>query len=132
MTVATEQAALLDTLLTHASSGPDPTRAVNRLAPAFQRRAAALVRGPWPLNTSTDRAWQPTRAPLPTRIATGYLTAVTARLPHHQALFLRFARSMHMLDSPATLATPRALAQLASLPSIPRHQAACTCPTSST
>lgn len=66
--------------------------------------------------------------PLSSRIATGFMGAVTARLPHHQGLYLRFVRTMQMLDSPATLATPRALAQLASLPSIPRHQATCTCP----
>jgi 2-polyprenyl-6-methoxyphenol hydroxylase-like FAD-dependent oxidoreductase len=134
MTVAAQQAAFLDTLLTRhtqttRTKGTPST--LDRLGPAFQRRAAALARGPWLLNTSADRAWQPTTAPLATRIATRYLAALTARLPHHPALFLRFARSMHMLDNPTTLATPRALAQLASLPSVTRHEAVCTCPAGS-
>ncbi|GAA0346309.1 monooxygenase [Streptomyces blastmyceticus] len=123
MTVAAQQAKLLDTLLTQKAQtnrikGAPST--LDRLGPVFQRRAAALTRGPWLLNTSADRAWQPQTAPLSTRLATRYLTALTARLPHHPALFLRFARSMHMLDAPATLATPRALAQLASVSSVAR------------
>lgn len=131
MTVVAQQAKLLDTLLAQQAKTARSTgtpRALDGLSPVFQRRAAALARGPWLLNTSADRAWQPQTARLGTRIATRYLTALTARLPHHPALFLRFARSMHMLDAPTTLATPRALAQLASLPSVPRHQATCSCP----
>ncbi|MEU6956612.1 FAD-dependent monooxygenase [Streptomyces sp. NPDC045714] len=134
MTVAARQATLLDSLLTrhaHTARTKGTPGALDRLGPAFQRQAAALARGPWLLNTSADRAWQPATAPLGTRIATRYLAAVTARLPHHPALFLRFARSLHMLDGPAILATPRALAQLASLPSLPRHEAVCTCPAGS-
>lgn len=50
------------------------------------------------------------------------LPGSVATVREDAALFLRFARSMHMLDAPATLATPRALAQLASLPSVPRTQ----------
>ncbi|MEU9097331.1 NAD-binding protein [Streptomyces sp. NPDC048361] len=126
MTVAAQQAKLLDALLAQQAQTTHTTgtrSALDRLGPTFQRRAAALTRGPWLLNTSADRAWQPHAAPLGTRIATRYLTALTARLPHHPALFLRFARSMHMLDAPTTLATPRALAQLASLPTVPRRQA---------
>ncbi|MFD8812231.1 FAD-dependent oxidoreductase [Streptomyces sp. NPDC059627] len=122
MTVAAQQAKLLDTLLAQkaqANRTKSTPTALELLAPVFQRRAAALTRGPWLLNTSADRAWQPQTAPLSTRLATRYLTALTARLPHHPALFLRFARSMHMLDAPTTLATPRALAQLASIPSVP-------------
>ncbi|MFJ2189829.1 FAD-dependent oxidoreductase [Kitasatospora sp. NPDC087861] len=124
MTVAALQSKLLDALLTRHARRGEP----DRLGPTFQRGAAALVRSPWLVSTSTDRAWQDTAMPLSSRIATGFMGAVTARLPHHQGLYLRFVRTMQMLDSPATLATPRALAQLASLPSIPRHQATCTCP----
>ncbi|MBV6699943.1 hypothetical protein KV557_23045 [Kitasatospora aureofaciens] len=96
--------------------------------PAFQRGAADLVRSPWLVSTSTDRAWQDTDLPLSSRIATGFLGAVTARLPHHPGLYLRFVRTMQMLDPPATLASPRALTQLASVPSVKRHLASCTCP----
>ncbi|MFJ6770691.1 FAD-dependent oxidoreductase [Kitasatospora sp. NPDC091257] len=124
MTVAALQSRLLDNHLTrHARTGR-----LDGLGPAFQRGAAAQVRSPWLLNTATDRAWQDTTMPLTSRLATGYLAALTARLPHHPGLYRRFVRTLQMLDSPATLASPRALAQLASLPSIPRHQATCTCP----
>lgn len=126
MTVAAQQCHLLNTLLTRhaaqAGSGQEQEASrLDSLGPRFQRQAAALVRGPWLLNTSADRAWQDTAAPLSTRVATAYLAALTARIPHHPGLFLRFARTMHMLDAPTTLATPRALAQLVSLPSVPRH-----------
>ncbi|QMU73516.1 NAD(P)-binding protein [Streptacidiphilus sp. P02-A3a] len=124
MTVAALQSRLLDSRLTRrAASGR-----LDGLGPAFQRGAAALVRGPWLLSTATDRAWQDTAIPLTSRIATGYLAALTARLPHHPGLYRRFVRTLQMLDSPASLASPAALAQLASIPSVARHQAACSCP----
>ncbi|MFF1796479.1 FAD-dependent oxidoreductase [Kitasatospora sp. NPDC058263] len=124
MTVAALQSALLDDLLSrHAQR-----RGLDRLGPAFQRGAAALVRSPWLLNTSTDRGWQDTGMPVTSRIATGFLGALTSRIPHQPGLYRRFVRTMQMLDSPAALATPRALTQLASIPSIRRHLGRCTCP----
>lgn len=60
MTVAALQSELLDTLLARRARHGD----LDRLGPAFQRGAAALVRSPWLLNTSTDRAWQETALPL--------------------------------------------------------------------
>ena len=125
MTVAALQSRLLDSQLTRrAGSGR-----LDGLGPAFQRGAAALVRGPWLLSTATDRAWQDTAVPLTSRVATGYLAAITARLPHHPGLYRRFVRTLQMLDHPASLASPGTLAQLASIPSVTRHQSSCTCPT---
>ncbi|MBD0693572.1 FAD-dependent oxidoreductase [Streptomyces sp. CBMA123] len=124
MTVAALQSALLDTLLSQHTLRVD----LDRLGPTFQRGAAALVRNPWLLNISTDQGWQDTGMPLTSRIATGFLGALTARLPHHPGLYLRFVRTMQMLDSPASLSSPRALAQLASIPSTRRHLARSTCP----
>ncbi|WP_225859546.1 FAD-dependent oxidoreductase [Streptomyces albicerus] len=108
MTVAALQAALLSTLLDRYAETGRPAH----LGPAFQQGAARLVRGPWLLSTSADRAWAAERAPLASRLATGYLTALTARLPQHTDLFLRFARTMHMLDTPRALVSPRVVAQL--------------------
>ncbi|MFE9687487.1 NAD(P)/FAD-dependent oxidoreductase [Streptomyces sp. NPDC006285] len=122
MTVAALQAALLDTLLTrHAERGN-----LDKLGRAFQRGAAALIRSPWMVSTSTDRAWEDNPT-LSSRIAASLFGAVTARLPHHPGLYRRFVRTMQMLDPPTSLVAPRALAQIASLPSVSRHLATCTC-----
>ncbi|MER5862828.1 FAD-dependent monooxygenase [Kitasatospora sp. NPDC002040] len=118
MTVAALQSTTLDTLLAGRRPGQPPD-----VGPAFQRAAAALVRAPWLLNTSADRAWDTQDTPLASRLATGYLNALTARIPHDPALFLRFARTMNMLDSPLTLATPAVLARLALPSAQPRHSA---------
>ncbi|MFC5662567.1 FAD-dependent oxidoreductase [Kitasatospora misakiensis] len=125
MTVAALQAGLLDTLLTRHG-------AMDSLGPTFQRGAAALVRSAWLVSTSTDRLWQGADLPLTSRLGTAFMGALTARVPHHPGLYLRFVRTMQMLDPATTFASPRALAQFASLPSIPRHLTNCTCPGAAT
>jgi hypothetical protein len=69
--------------------------------------AARVVRGPWAMNTPTDRAGQGTGVPLSSHIATRYLEAVTAQLPHDTGLFLRFARTIHIFDTSGALLAPR-------------------------
>ncbi len=108
LTIAAMQSELLDSLLSaYAHDGR-----ADRLGPRFQREAARLVRGAWLLNTSADRGWQGPATPLPSRLACAYLNALAGRFPYDEDLVTRYARTMHMLDSPRRLFSPPLAARL--------------------
>lgn len=100
MTIAAVQAQALSQLLAQSrSSADDP-----RFARAFQRRAAAAVRIPWLLATSSDIGW--TRPPTlsPDGLRNRLVGALLRRMPHDPDLYRQFLHTQHLTASPAALA----------------------------
>ncbi|GAA2844101.1 NAD(P)/FAD-dependent oxidoreductase [Crossiella cryophila] len=102
MAVAAMEAQLLEEMLTRQPS-------LDGLPRRFQRRLARLTRAPWLLASSADRCWQPGRPSLAARVARWYLRRLQRLIPSSPTVFLRFARVLNMLDSPAALAHPSVL-----------------------
>ncbi|MEV4867998.1 FAD-dependent oxidoreductase [Streptomyces syringium] len=79
----------------------------------FQRLARRELAWPWLLATAVDQEWidhahpgSNRRRGLPNRLANWYIARWRDHVPTSPYLYREFARTMHMLDGPASLARP--------------------------
>lgn len=99
MTIAAEEALLLDTLLR--------SKGQKGFARAFQKRAARLLAFPWLMAERVDADSEEE-----SQGGFHYLDQLTALLSRNTQVLLTFLKVMHLLDSPLALASPPMLARV--------------------
>lgn len=111
LTVAALEAELLARLLRERRAG---TRDLDGLSRAYQRAAAALIKVPWTLATSSDLMWAPGGGqPRSARFAHWYNRQVLAVAAHDPDVWARFVRVLNMMAPPSLLLRPSVIAKVA-------------------
>jgi flavin-dependent dehydrogenase len=109
MTISAIQAKLMQNLLEERH----PDAGLAELGHRFQRRAARVLRTPWIMATSADRAWDPAHVPRAVQFAQWYMNLLFQLIPSDLDTYRRFWNTTQMVTSPATLFHPLVLGKIA-------------------